>query len=113
MSNNTLKNTGISAPLQQTNCFQHNDWWLSYWKNCSVNEEGKDSNQIKKIKADKCCSKMVCTGRDEWLIKNNLYSCTHTDPIEPSGIGAGPGWRANVKNENENKKLKSVSIGIY
>jgi hypothetical protein len=108
---NILKNTGISAPLQQTDCFQHNDWWLSYWKNCEngINTEGKDAYQIKKIKADKCCSNMVCRGRDEWLIKNNLYSCTHTDPKEPSGFGAGPGWKANIKSE----KLKSVSIGIY
>jgi len=101
---NLLKNTGISAPLQQTDCFQHNDWWLSYWKNCG-NEEGK-------IKADKCCSNMVCRGRDEWLRKNNLYSCTHTDPIEPSGFGAGPGWKANIKSK-KSEKIKLVSIGIY
>jgi len=85
----TLRNTGSSAPLQQSDCFAHNNYWLDYWKSCEDSIDAnllknKTKNQIKKIVADNCCKQMVCRGRDEWLQKNNLYSCKHTDPEEPN-----------------------------
>ena len=115
-----LKNTGSSAPLQQSDCFAHNNYWLDYWKTCEYSIDanllkGKSKEQIKKIVADNCCMQMVCLRRDEWLQKNNLYSCKHTDAAEPTSPHFGAKKEGN-NYENEQKlafaKAKRKYMGI-
>ena len=50
---NSLKNIGSSAPLNQTNCFKHNSYWLNFWENCGDSIDanllkGLNKEQIKK-----------------------------------------------------------------
>jgi hypothetical protein len=114
---NSLKNTGSSAPLKQTNCFKHNSYWLNFWENCGDSIDanllkGKNKEQIKKMTADKCCKEMVCRGRDEWLKENNLYSCKHTDVQEPNRPHFGAKKEGDF-DQNENANAKRFYMGIY
>jgi hypothetical protein len=55
---------------------------------------------------------MVCRGRDEWLKKNNLYSCNHTDVKEPNSPHFGAKKEGNF-DQNAKTNTKKLSMGIY